>query len=62
MSTILKWALLFFIVSLVAALFGFTDISAASADIARVLFYIFLVIFIVLVVLGVTIFRAVSGP
>ena len=62
MSTILKWALLFFVVSLVAALFGFTDISAASADIARVLFYIFLVVFIVLLVLGLTIFRAVSGP
>ena len=62
MSTILKWALIFFIISLVAALFGFTDISAASADVARVLFYIFLVIFIVLLVLGLTIFRAVSGP
>jgi uncharacterized membrane protein YtjA (UPF0391 family) len=62
MSTILKWALIFFVVSLVAALFGFTDISAASADIARVLFYIFLVIFLVLLVLGLTIFRAVSGP
>lgn len=62
MSTILKWALIFFVVSLVAALFGFTDISAASADIARVLFYIFLVIFVVLLVLGLTIFRAVSGP
>jgi uncharacterized membrane protein YtjA (UPF0391 family) len=62
MSTILKWALIFFIVSLVAALFGFTDISAASADVARVLFYIFLVIFLVLLVLGLTIFRAVSGP
>ena len=62
MSTILKWALVFFIISLVAALFGFTDISAATADIARVLFYIFLVIFLVLVVLGLTIFRAVSGP
>lgn len=62
MSTILKWALIFFLVSLVAALFGFTDISAASADIARVLFYIFLVIFVVLLILGLTIFRAVSGP
>jgi uncharacterized membrane protein YtjA (UPF0391 family) len=62
MSTILKWALIFFIISLVAALFGFTDISAASADVARVLFYIFLVIFVVLLVLGLTIFRAVSGP
>jgi uncharacterized membrane protein YtjA (UPF0391 family) len=62
MSTILKWALIFFVVSLVAALFGFTDISAASADIARVLFYVFLIIFAVLLILGLTIFRAVSGP
>jgi uncharacterized membrane protein YtjA (UPF0391 family) len=44
----LKWALIFLVVSLVAALFGFTGISAASADIARVLFFIFLAIFVVL--------------
>ena len=62
MSTILKWALIMFVVSLVAALFGFTDLSAASADIARFLFYIFLVIFLILLVLGLTIFRAASGP
>jgi uncharacterized membrane protein YtjA (UPF0391 family) len=62
MSTILKWALIFLLISLVAALFGFTDIAAASADIARVLFYIFMVIFVVLLILGLTIFRAASGP
>jgi uncharacterized membrane protein YtjA (UPF0391 family) len=62
MSTILKWALIMFVVSLVAALFGFTDLSAASADVARVLFYIFLVIFVVLLVLGLTVFKAVSRP
>jgi len=45
------------LVSLVAALFGFTDLAAASADVAKVLFYIFLVIFLVLVVLGLTILR-----
>jgi uncharacterized membrane protein YtjA (UPF0391 family) len=45
------------LVSLVAALFGFTDLSAASADVARVLFYIFGVIFLVLIVLGFTAFR-----
>ena len=60
MSTVLKWALIMFVVSLVAALFGFTDLSAASADVARVLFYIFLVIFVVLLVLGLTVFKAVS--
>jgi uncharacterized membrane protein YtjA (UPF0391 family) len=31
MSTILKWALIMFVISLVAALFGFTGLSAASA-------------------------------
>ena len=50
--SLLKWAVVFFVVSLIAALFGFTDIAAATADVARILFYIFLVIFIVLLVLG----------
>jgi uncharacterized membrane protein YtjA (UPF0391 family) len=56
--TILKWALIFFLVSIVAGIFGFTGISAASADIARFLFYVFVVIFLVLLILGLTIFRA----
>jgi uncharacterized membrane protein YtjA (UPF0391 family) len=56
--TILKWALIFFLISLVAAVFGFTGLSAASADIARILFYIFGIIFIALLLLGLTIFRA----
>ena len=55
--TLLKWALIFFLVSIVAGVLGFTGISAASADIARFLFYIFAVIFLVLLVLGLTIFR-----
>jgi uncharacterized membrane protein YtjA (UPF0391 family) len=55
--SILKWAVIMLLVSLVAALFGFTDLAAASADVAKVLFYIFLVIFLVLLVLGLTIFR-----
>jgi uncharacterized membrane protein YtjA (UPF0391 family) len=46
--SLLKWALIMLVVSLVAALFGFTDLAAASADVARVLFYIFIIIFLVL--------------
>ena len=34
-----------------------TGISAASADIARILFYIFIVIFLVLLILGLAVFR-----
>jgi uncharacterized membrane protein YtjA (UPF0391 family) len=55
--TILKWALIFFLVSIVAGLLGFTGLSAASADVARFLFYVFVVIFLVLLILGLTIFR-----
>ena len=46
--TLLKWALIFFVVSIVAGILGFTGVSAASADVARFLFYIFVVIFLVL--------------
>jgi uncharacterized membrane protein YtjA (UPF0391 family) len=56
--SLLKWALIFLVVSIIAGLLGFTGISAASADIARVLFYIFVVIFLVLLILGLTVFRA----
>jgi uncharacterized membrane protein YtjA (UPF0391 family) len=56
--TLLKWALIFFVVSIIAGILGFTGISAASADIARFLFYVFVVIFLVLLILGLTIFRA----
>jgi uncharacterized membrane protein YtjA (UPF0391 family) len=55
--TLLRWALLFFLISIVAGVLGFTGISAATADIARFLFYVFVVIFLVLLILGLTIFR-----
>jgi uncharacterized membrane protein YtjA (UPF0391 family) len=56
--TILKWALIFLVVSIIAGLLGFTGVSIVSADIARTLFYIFVAIFLVLLILGLTIFRA----
>jgi uncharacterized membrane protein YtjA (UPF0391 family) len=55
--TILKWALIFFLVSIVAGILGFTGVSAAAADVARFLFYVFVVIFLVLLILGLTVFR-----
>ena len=48
----LRWALIFLIIALVAALFGFTDIAAASAGIAKILFGIFLVLFLIALVFG----------
>jgi uncharacterized membrane protein YtjA (UPF0391 family) len=48
----LKLALFFFVVSLVAALFGFTGISAATAGIAKILFFLFIVIFLAFLIAG----------
>ncbi len=57
----LKWAVIFLIIALVAALFGFTDISAASAGIAKILFGIFLVLFLAAVVIGLVIGKKLAG-
>ena len=48
----LKWAVIFLIIALIAAVFGFTDIAAASASIAKILFGIFLVLFLAAVFIG----------
>ncbi|MEX0775649.1 MAG: DUF1328 domain-containing protein [Phycisphaeraceae bacterium] len=49
----LYWALVFFIVALIAAVFGFTGIAAGAVTIAKILFFIFLVLFIVSLIAGV---------
>jgi uncharacterized membrane protein YtjA (UPF0391 family) len=43
----LYWALLFLIIALIAAIFGFGGIVVAAAGIARILFYIFVIMFII---------------
>ena len=48
----LRLALFFLVVSVIAAIFGFGGIAAASANIARVLFFLAIVIFVVLLVAG----------
>jgi uncharacterized membrane protein YtjA (UPF0391 family) len=51
-GALLKWALAFLVVALIAALFGFTGIAEGSAEIAKFLFVLFLGICVVLFVLG----------
>jgi len=43
----LGWAVGFFIVALIAAVLGFSGIALAAAGIAKILFFIFLVLFLV---------------
>lgn len=48
----LGWSILFLIVAVIAAVFGFGGIAAAATDIARLLFVVFLVLFVISLVLG----------
>ena len=48
----LSWALTFFIVALVAALFGFTGVAAGAAALAKFFFFLFVVLFLVSLVMG----------
>lgn len=57
----LRWAFLFLVIALIAAAFGFTGIAAGAASIAKVLFGLFLVIFIVLLVAGLMAGRRIAG-
>ena len=46
-KNMLYWAVVFFIVALVAALFGFGGIAAGAASIAQILFFLFIVLFVI---------------
>jgi uncharacterized membrane protein YtjA (UPF0391 family) len=48
----LHYAVVFFVIALIAALFGFGGIAAGAVEIAKVLFFIFLVLFVVSLVVG----------
>jgi uncharacterized membrane protein YtjA (UPF0391 family) len=48
----LKWALIFLVISLVAGALGFTGIASGARSIAKVLFGLFLVLFILLLLLA----------
>jgi len=48
----LSWSVFFLIIALAAALLGFSSIAGAAAGIAKLLFGVFLVLFIVSLFLG----------
>jgi len=57
----LRWALMFLVIGLVAGVLGFTSLAGASIAIAKILFFVFMVIFLVLLIGGLTIARGASG-
>ena len=55
-----KWALVFFIVSLIAGVLGFTGIATGAAAVAKILFYVAIAIFLLFLVLGLVTWNAVK--
>lgn len=48
----LRYAVVFFIIAIVAALFGFGGIAAGATEIAKILFFIFVALFVVSLIMG----------
>ncbi|MCR4337992.1 MAG: DUF1328 domain-containing protein [Candidatus Omnitrophica bacterium] len=46
----LRWSAIFFVIAIIAAMLGFTDIAGAAVDIAKFLFFIFLIPAIILLI------------
>jgi uncharacterized membrane protein YtjA (UPF0391 family) len=49
----LRYAVIFFIIAIIAAFFGFGGIASGATEIAKILFFIFIVIFLATLLLGV---------
>ena len=60
MSSLLKWALILFLLSLVAGALGWTGMAGGFAFFAKLLFGIFLFVAVVIAILAVTVFKAIT--
>ncbi len=58
----LGYALTFLVVALIAGVLGFTSVAGAAMGIAKILFFVFLVLFVVSLVMHLVRGRGVSGP
>jgi uncharacterized membrane protein YtjA (UPF0391 family) len=56
----LKWALIFLVLGLIAGALGFTTVAGASYAIAKILFFLFAAIFVLFIVLGATAAKKIS--
>jgi uncharacterized membrane protein YtjA (UPF0391 family) len=43
----LAWAVTFLVIALVAALFGFRGVAGVAVDIAKILFFVFIILFVI---------------
>lgn len=57
----LRWAAIFLVISIIAAVFGFGGIATAAAGIAKVLFYTFLALCVLTLLVALFIGRSFTG-
>jgi uncharacterized membrane protein YtjA (UPF0391 family) len=50
----LRWALIFFLVAIAAGFFGFGGVAVATAEIAKLLFYLFVAALIITLIMNFT--------
>jgi uncharacterized membrane protein YtjA (UPF0391 family) len=60
MSAAIKWAIVFAVIAVIAAILGFGAVAGLAADIAKFLFFVALAIFVVLLILGFTVFKKIT--
>lgn len=48
----LRWALIFFVISLIAGFFGFTGVAQGARSIAKILFFIALALFVIFLIVA----------
>ncbi len=51
-GSMLNWAVSFFVIAIIAAVLGFTNIAGSAIDIAKILFFVFLVLAVVSLIFG----------
>lgn len=56
----IKWAIIFAVIGLIAGALGFSGVAGAAMGIAKILFFVALAIALVLFLLGVTIYKKVT--
>lgn len=56
----IKWAIIFAVVALVLAVLGFGGLAGAAIEIAKILFWLAVIIAVALFVLGFTVYKKVT--
>lgn len=56
----IKWAIIFFVAALILGALGFGGLAGAAMGVAKLLFWIVVIIAVVMLVLGLTVYRKIT--